>query len=77
MHIFSKSSTFAPDLQNTMNNNAPKYRTPEAYVIDIEVMLDVSHRTAERIMAKIKKQYRLSRSQRPTLTQVKEYLSQE
>ena len=50
------------------------YRTPEAYIADIEVMTGKSYATAKRIMGKIKKFYGLTSRQKPTIVQVKEYL---
>lgn len=57
-----------------MNTN---YRTPEAYVSDIEVMLDVSYMTARRIYAKIRNHYGIPNRKRPTIEQVKQYLIQQ
>ena len=54
-----------------------RYRTPEAYISDIEVMTGKSYMSARRIMAKIKKHFGLTPYQRPTIQQVKEYLVKE
>lgn len=52
------------------------YREPDAFISDIEVMTGKSFRTAQRIMARIKKHYGIPPRKRPTLQQVKEYLVQ-
>ena len=52
------------------------YRTPEAYIADVEILTGKSYRTARRIMETIRKHYNLSARQRPTLEQVKAYLIQ-
>ena len=50
------------------------YRTPEAYIADVEILTGKSYATARRIMRKVRKYYDLSARQRPTLEQVKAYL---
>lgn len=50
------------------------YRSPEAYISDIEVLCNKSNRTARRIMATIRKHYGLDPRKRPTIDQVKAYL---
>ena len=50
------------------------YRTPEAYISDIEILTGKSNRTAQRIMAQIRKEYGIDGRKRPTLLQVKSYL---
>ena len=50
------------------------YRTPEAYIADVEYLTGRSYRTAQRIMAKIKKAYGIIGRNRPTIEQVKAYL---
>ena len=50
------------------------YRTPYAYIADVEVLTGKSYGTARRIMADIKKHYNLSSRQKPTMEQVKNYL---
>ena len=60
--------TFAPKIEKAM------YRTPYAYIADVEVLTGKSYGTARRIMADIKKHYNLSSRQKPTMEQVKNYL---
>ncbi len=50
------------------------YRTPYAYIADVEILTGKSFRTAQRIMAEIKKYYNLKPRQKPTIEQVKNYL---
>lgn len=50
------------------------YRTPFAYIADIEVLTGASYRTAQRIMEQIRKHYNLSKRQKPTMDQVKSFL---
>lgn len=56
--------------------NTTMYREPDAFVSDIEVMTGKSFRTAQRIMARIKKHYGIPSRKRPTIEQVKAYLVQ-
>ena len=51
-----------------------QYRTPEAYVSDVEAMLNVSYMTARRIYSKIRQHYGIAVRHRPTMEQVKQYL---
>lgn len=53
--------------------NQSRYRLNEAQVVDIQIMLNKSYRTSQRIMAKIKAHYGLKPRQRPTMDQVKSY----
>lgn len=55
-------------------NEKMQYRTPEAYVSDIEAMLNVSYMTARRIYSKIRQHYGIKVRQRPTMEQVRNYL---
>lgn len=57
--------------------NPDKYRNPNAYVIDIEMMANVSNRTARRIMGKIRKHFGIPGRQHPTMVQVREFLKVE
>lgn len=57
-----------------MSALSEKYRTPYACVVDLEIMMDCSHRTAERMMARIKRHYNIKRYQKVTIEQVKQYL---
>lgn len=50
------------------------YRTPFAYIADIEIITGASYRTAQRIMEQIRKHYNLSARAKPTIEQVKNYL---
>lgn len=50
------------------------YRTPFAYIADIEVLTGASYRTAQRIMEQIRKHYNLTKRQKPTMDQVKSFL---
>lgn len=50
------------------------YRTPEAYIADVELLTGKSYRTAQRIMVKIKKALGITGRKRPTIEQVKTYL---
>lgn len=50
------------------------YRTPFAYIADIEVLTGASYRTAQRIMEQIRKHYNLAKRQKPTMDQVKSFL---
>ena len=52
------------------------YRDPSCYIADIENLTGVSNRTAQRIMAKIRKYYGITGRIKPTIQQVKEYLVQ-
>ena len=72
--MIDKSSTFAPNFKFSHMERATMYRTPEAYIADIEIMTGKSYGTAKRIMAKIKRHFGISMRNRPTLDQVKEYL---
>lgn len=49
-------------------------RTPECYVADIELLTGKSYRTAQRVLAKVRKYFGLSSRQRPTFEQVEQYL---
>lgn len=71
LHISKKSSNFAAEKFNTM------YRTPEAYIADVEYLTGKSNRTAQRIMQKIKKAFGIKGRKRPTIEQVKTYLTKE
>ena len=71
LHISKKSSTFAAEKFSTM------YRTPEAYISDVEFLTGKSNRTAQRIMAKIKKAFGIKGRNRPTIEQVKTYLAKD
>lgn len=51
-----------------------KYRNPIAYTVDVEVMANVSHATARRIMTRIKKYFGIPGKQHPTIIQVKQFL---
>lgn len=51
-----------------------KYQNPTAYVVDIEVMANVSYGTAKRIMGKIRKHFGIPGRQHPTMVQVREFL---
>lgn len=50
------------------------YRTPFAYIADIEILTGKSNRQAQRYMAEIKKHYGITGRKRPTMQQVKDYL---
>ena len=51
------------------------YRDPSCYIADIELMTGKSNRTAQRIMAKVRKYYGLTGRIKPTIAQVQAYLS--
>lgn len=51
-----------------------KYRDPNCYIADIEEMIGKSNRTAQRVMAKIRKYYGITGRTKPTLDQVQAYL---
>ena len=55
--------------------NPDKYRNPNAYVVDVEVLANVSRRTATRIMQKIRQHYGITGKKHPTMVQVREFLS--
>ena len=52
------------------------YRDPSCYIADLEIMTGKSNRQARRYMAKIRKFYGLTARQKPTMQQVKEYLTE-
>lgn len=58
-----------------MSATAEKYRSPYASVVDIELLLDCSTRTAERWMSQIKRHYGVQRYKKVTIEQVKSFLS--
>lgn len=66
----NKCSTFAPEIKSAM------YRDPSVYVADIEVMTGKSYRTCQRILKKIREYYHLSKRQKPTIEQAKQYLTE-
>ena len=74
MHGLKISSNFAPEIQNYPIMNPDKYRNPNAYVADIEVMANVSYATARRIMGKIRKHFGIPGRQHPTMVQVREFM---
>lgn len=47
--------------------------TPYATISDIEVMMNVSYRTATRLMARMKQDLGIEKWKRPTMDQVKAY----
>ncbi len=54
-----------------------KYYDYRASVADIEALMNVSHRTAERLMHKLKKDLEIRRYAKPTMEQVLEYFKVE
>lgn len=54
-----------------------KYYDYRASVADIEALMNVSHRTAERLMHKLKKDLGIRRYTKPTMEQVLEYFKVE
>lgn len=50
-----------------------KYYEPTACIADIEVMMNVSHRTAERLMRRMKRELGIGKWRRPTKKQVESY----
>ena len=54
-----------------------KYFEPYATIADIEVLMNVSHRTAERLMSKMKRELGIRRWKRPTRLQVELYFRTE
>ena len=52
---------------------ASKYYDPYATISDIEWMMNVSYRTATRLMARMKKDLGIKKWKRPTKKQVEEY----
>lgn len=48
-------------------------RSPEAYIVDIEMITGKSYRTARRIMAKIRMRYNIHGRKHPTMEQVREF----
>ena len=52
-----------------------KYFNPYATIADIEVLMNVSHRTAERMMSRMKRELGIKRWKRPTKGEVELYFS--
>lgn len=50
------------------------YRDPTCYVSDLEAMIGSSYRTAQRVMAKMRKHYGMGSREKPTLDQARAYL---
>lgn len=50
-----------------------KYYDPYATISDIECMMNVSYRTATRLMARMKQDLGIEKWKRPTKKQVEEY----
>lgn len=63
-------------IKNNTVMTSDKYRNPNANVVDIEVMANVSYGTARRIMCKIRKHFGIPGRQHPTMVQVREFLRQ-
>ena len=51
-----------------------KYKDAACYIADIEDMTERSYRTAQRIMAKVRKHYGIKGRSKPTIQQVQDYL---
>ena len=56
-----------------LNDNRSRYYDPQATVADIEVKLNCSHRTAERWMARLKRDLNIKGWQRVTKSQLEMY----